>query len=129
MHHMRSNPLDEDGFRGSIVVIASTSGYFGGSGVVSYVASKHGVVGLARASQRVAKQHSIRVNIVAPFVTPTHVTANYIEQWKAAGLPMNEVADVARVIVETARDTEKTGSGVMVSISHRSVWYISQTFN
>ncbi|KAF2686133.1 NAD(P)-binding protein [Lentithecium fluviatile CBS 122367] len=115
MHAMKSNTPDENGFRGSIVLIASTSGYFGGTGVVSYISSKHGVVGLARASQRVANQLNIRVNVVAPFFTPTYITGGYSEEWKKRGLPANTVEDVANGIVETSEDTSKKGAHVMVA--------------
>lgn len=115
---MSSNALDADGARGSIVLIASTSGYFGGTGVVSYISSKHGVVGLARASQRVANQHSVRVNVVAPFFTPTHITGGYSEQWKARGLPANTVEDVAAAIVATSTDPTRKGHSMMVSLVH-----------
>ena len=52
MHSMSKNDVGTDGARGSIILIASTSGYFGGTGVVSYISSKHGVVGVMRSSQR-----------------------------------------------------------------------------
>ena len=112
---MKSNPLDAHGFRGSILAIASTSGYFGGTGVVSYVTSKHGVVGLCRASQPVAKQLCVRVNIVAPFVTPTYITGGYSGEWAKRGLPANTVEDVATAIVETSVDPARSGHSVMVS--------------
>lgn len=76
---------------GSIVLVSSTSGYFGGTGVSAYIASKHGVIGLLRSSQLAVKKHGIRVNGVAPFHTPTHITASFSEQWKAAGLESNTV--------------------------------------
>ena len=94
MHAMKSNALDLDGARGSVILIASTSGYFGGTGVVSYISSKHGVVGLGRSSQRAANQLNVRVNIVAPFFTPTYITTGYSEEWKKRGLPANTVEDV-----------------------------------
>ncbi|KAI4688622.1 uncharacterized protein J4E84_004552 [Alternaria hordeiaustralica] len=104
IHSMKSNPPDADGARGSIVLIASTSGYFGGTGVVSYISSKHGVVGLSRASQSVARQLGVRVNVVAPFFTPTHITSGYSEKWKESGLPANTTEDVAIAIVSTSVD-------------------------
>jgi NAD(P)-dependent dehydrogenase (short-subunit alcohol dehydrogenase family) len=115
MHSMKSNKPDASGSRGSIILIASTSGYFGGTGVVSYIASKHGVVGLARASQSKAKEHNVRVNVVAPFFTPTYITGGYSEEWKKRGLPANTVEDVANAIVETSEDVDKKGAHVMVS--------------
>ena len=117
MYYMKSNPLDADGARGSIVLIASTSGYFGTTGVVSYISSKHGVVGLARSSQRVANELNIRVNVIAPFFTPTHMTGGYSERWKERGLPGNSLEDVATTIVQTSIEPERKGHSVMVSTS------------
>ncbi|KAF2845833.1 NAD(P)-binding protein [Plenodomus tracheiphilus IPT5] len=115
MHSMRSNPPDSDGPRGSIILIASTSGYFGGTGVVSYVSSKHGVVGLARASQKVANELGVRVNVVAPFFTPTSITSGYSDEWEERGLPANTVEDVAKAVVATSVDAERRGHSVMVA--------------
>jgi NAD(P)-dependent dehydrogenase (short-subunit alcohol dehydrogenase family) len=115
MHSISSNAPDSDGAKGSIVLIASTSGYHGGTGVVSYISSKHGVVGLARASQRKANELGVRVNVVAPFFTPTYMTAGYSEEWKKRGLPANTVEGVAKVIVETSMNTERKGHSLMVS--------------
>jgi NAD(P)-dependent dehydrogenase (short-subunit alcohol dehydrogenase family) len=115
MHSMTMNPLDSDGYKGSIVLIASTSGYFGGTGVVSYISSKHGVVGLARASQGRANELGVRVNVVAPFFTPTYITTGYSEEWKKRGLPANTLDDVAKAIVETSMDPQRKGHSVMVS--------------
>jgi len=114
MHTMQSNAPDADGARGSVVLIASTSGYFGGTGVVSYISSKHGVVGLARASQRKANELGVRVNVVAPFFTPTYITTGYSEQWKERGLPANTVEGVADTVVATSTDPTRKGHSVMV---------------
>ena len=119
MHSMKSNPPDSDGARGSIILIASTSGYFGGTGVVSYISSKHGVVGLCRSSQRVANQLQVRVNVIAPFFTPTYITGGYSEKWKERGLPANTVEDVAAAIVHTSIEPDRKGHSIMVS--HLSV--------
>lgn len=114
MHSLSSNPPSPS--KGSIILIASTSGYFGGTGVASYISSKHGVVGLARACQKKAAELNIRVNVVAPFFTPTHITDGYAEAWKKRGLPANTVDDVARVVVETSVDEGRRGCSFMVSL-------------
>ncbi|KAF2194919.1 NAD(P)-binding protein [Zopfia rhizophila CBS 207.26] len=115
MYTMKLNRPDSDGARGSIVLIASTSGYFGGTGVVSYIASKHGVVGICRSSQRVANQLQIRVNVVTPFFTPTYITGSYSERWKEKGLPANTVEDVAQTIVQTSTNPERKGHSMMIA--------------
>lgn len=102
-------------------MIASTSGYFGGTGVVAYISSKHGIVGLARASQPKANELGVRVNVVAPFFTPTYITNGYSDKWKERGLPANTVEGVADAIVATSTDPTHKGHSVMVrhTQSHR----------
>lgn len=70
--------------------------------MVSYVASKHGITGLLRASQSTALSAGVRLNAVAPFFTPTHITSSYADAWKEAGLPANTPADVAMAVAQTA---------------------------
>ncbi|KAF2652986.1 NAD(P)-binding protein [Lophiostoma macrostomum CBS 122681] len=114
MHAMSRNPLDDTGTRGSIVLIASTSSYFGRTSVASYVSSKHGVLGLFRASQLPSTRLQIRVNVVAPFFTPTYITGSYAQEWLKRGLPANTVEGVADAIVETSLEAGRGGAGVMI---------------
>jgi SDR family mycofactocin-dependent oxidoreductase len=51
---------------GSIILISSVAGLKGLPFLVPYVASKHGITGLARAFAHELAQHSIRVNSVHP---------------------------------------------------------------
>jgi NAD(P)-dependent dehydrogenase (short-subunit alcohol dehydrogenase family) len=117
MHSMSKHSPDSDGAKGSVILVASTSGYFGGTGVVSYISSKHGVVGLARASQRKANEIGVRVNVIAPFFTPTHITTGYSEEWARRGLPANTVQDVAKAIVDTSMSPDRKGHSLLVSQS------------
>lgn len=115
MHYMSRNTLAEDGFRGSIVLIASTSGYFGSTGNAAYIASKHGVVGLLRASQQVATTRQIRVNAIAPSFTPTYITVGFGESIQKAGLETNTPEMVGKAIACAALDTDRQGSCCLVS--------------
>jgi NAD(P)-dependent dehydrogenase (short-subunit alcohol dehydrogenase family) len=58
---------------GSIVATASVAGLTGGSGMPSYYASKHGVVGLVRAAATELAPHKIRVNAVCPGIIDTAI--------------------------------------------------------
>jgi NAD(P)-dependent dehydrogenase (short-subunit alcohol dehydrogenase family) len=58
---------------GSIVATASVAGLTGGSGMPSYYASKHGVVGLVRAAATEFAPHGIRVNAVCPGIIDTAI--------------------------------------------------------
>ncbi|KAJ5413199.1 Short-chain dehydrogenase/reductase SDR [Penicillium sp. CMV-2018d] len=95
--------------------IASTSSYFGGTGVAAYIASKHGVLGLLRACHDVARSHGVRVNAVAPFLTPTHITAGFAHKWDEAGLEKNTPDRVAEAIAVVSLDEEREGNCVLVA--------------
>lgn len=99
----------------SILLVASTSSYFGGTGVTAYVASKHGVLGLMRASQSKAKEMGVRVNAIAPFLTPTHITAGFAQQWRNQGLEENTPERVAETIALVSLDADREGDCLMVS--------------
>ncbi|KAG9203824.1 hypothetical protein G6514_002442 [Epicoccum nigrum] len=116
--NLKGTMNNADGARGSITLIASTSGYFGGTGVVSYISSKHAVVGLARASQRKANEFGVRVNVVAPFFTPTYITTGYSKQWNERGLPANTVEGVADAIVAASTDPVRKGHSMLVAGSY-----------
>jgi len=117
MYHMRSNPpCFPDSSRGSIILISSTSGYFGSSGVASYISSKHDVTGVLRASQGAANQLDIRVNGIAPFYTPTHMTSGYSALWSKSSVPGNTVDDLAQAITQTAMDSSRSGKCFLVAL-------------
>ncbi|KAE8378533.1 hypothetical protein BDV26DRAFT_281058 [Aspergillus bertholletiae] len=114
MHHMRL-PSTTRNAQPSIVLVASTSGYFGGTGVAAYIASKHGVIGLLRASQLAARKYNISITAVAPFFTPTAITSGLSERWKTAGLEANTPEMVGKVIFQSALDGSNSGSCLLVA--------------
>lgn len=83
--------------------------------MAAYIASKHGVLGLLRASQSKAKELGVRVNAVAPFLTPTHITAGFAQRWREKELEENTPERVAEAIAFVALDREREGDCVMVS--------------
>lgn len=103
-----------DGSRGSIILVTSTSGYFGGTGVAAYIASKHGATGLLRGSQMAAKQAGVRVNGVAPNFTATQLTKNFEKQWYEAGMEHNTPQNVARIISQLSVDSTRQGACFVV---------------
>jgi NAD(P)-dependent dehydrogenase (short-subunit alcohol dehydrogenase family) len=109
-----------------VVLTSSTAGYFGGTGVVSYVASKHGVIGLLRSSQAVASTLNIRLNAVAPSLTPTHMTSEYSEGWINAGLPTNTTQDVATAIIQLSSDATMEGKCILVCTQKLYLRYADQ---
>ena len=121
LHYVGKNPLrDEDGAgdagsRGSVTLVASTSGYFGSTGNAAYVASKHGMVGLLRASQKKAAALGIRVNAVAPCHTPTHITSGFDnDEMVQSGLEMNTPEMVGVAIAHAAVDDMRRGTTCLV---------------
>lgn len=62
---------------GAIVNISSVSGLVGGVGQSAYVASKHGLIGLAKAAALEYVKRGIRINAVCPVATRT----NLVERW------------------------------------------------
>jgi len=120
---MCDNEISEHGSRGSIVLVASTSGYFGSTGNAAYIASKHGVVGLLRACQQRAEALQIRVNAVAPSFTPTYITAGFGDSFQKAGLESNTPEMVGMAIACAALESSRQGSCCLVSkITRKLDW-------
>ncbi|KAH7129194.1 3-hydroxyacyl-CoA dehydrogenase type-2 [Dactylonectria macrodidyma] len=115
LHYLSKNTPSQGGSRGSITLVASTSGYFGTTGNAAYVASKHGVVGLLRSSQQKAKSLSIRVNSVAPCFTPTFITAGFGNSVAEAGIESNTPENVGLAIVYASVDEARRGTCCLVA--------------
>jgi len=63
---------------GAIVNNASVGALTGNPGIASYIASKHGVVGLTRTAALEYIQHGIRVNAVNPGLIDTQIARNVV---------------------------------------------------
>ncbi|CAI7656457.1 unnamed protein product [Penicillium pancosmium] len=99
----------------SVILVGSSSSYFGGTGVTAYVASKHGVLGLLRAAQGKGRELGIRINGIAPFLTPTHITAGFTHRWRERGLEENTPERVAEAIAFVALDEGRNGDCLLVA--------------
>ena len=74
--------------RGSIVVISSIAGLAAAPESVGYVASKHGLIGLARSMARDYGRHGVRVNTVCPGWVRTPMADEEMDQLAGLrGLP------------------------------------------
>ncbi|MBT4519942.1 MAG: SDR family NAD(P)-dependent oxidoreductase [Halieaceae bacterium] len=81
----KTDPLDSDGQRGSIVNLASVAAFDGQIGQCAYSASKGGVVGMTLPIARDLSATGIRVNTVAPglFDTPIYGEGEGSEAFKS----------------------------------------------
>lgn len=70
-----SNPLDESGVRGHIVLISSTAGQRGEAFHADYAASKGALISLAKGLSSELAPKGIRVNCVAPGWVATEMSA------------------------------------------------------
>ncbi len=127
-------PLMVDaGKGGAIVLIASTQGLKGAANndvsLTAYTASKHGVVGLMRATAIDLAPHSIRVNSIHPtaVVTPmvdNEVVPAYAEKHKRFAeitqnlLPVQalDVQDITNAVLYLVSDTGRYVTGVTLPV-------------
>jgi len=128
--------LRAGGRGGAIVITSSTAGLYGGMadgnpGVMGYIASKHGVVGLMRAWANALAPERIRVNTVHPTGVNSPMITNeafgrFVEEFPSIAanlqnpLPVEngliEPEDVTNTILHLVSDTGRyiTGSTVLV---------------
>jgi 3-oxoacyl-[acyl-carrier protein] reductase len=96
---------------GHIVNIASASSYMARKGAASYIASKHGLIGLTKALALETASQGVLVNAVAPGLTETDLVAGLTEAQREGLLGLvplkrmarpEEVADMVAYVVTRA---------------------------
>lgn len=108
---------------GRIIMISSVVGAMGNAGAANYVASKAGVVGLAKALALEVATRGITVNSVSPGYIETDMTGSLTDEQKAmiaSKIPMNRIAlpdEVAAAVTFLASDGASyvTGSNLHVN--------------
>lgn len=80
--------------RGHIVVISSTAGQLGQAGQVNYSASKAGLIGAVKALAREVGKKNVFVNVVAPGVIETDMTADLPAALIKPLIPLNRFGNV-----------------------------------
>jgi len=88
--------------RGRIVVVSSISGQVGQAGQVNYSASKAGLIGAARALAREVGRKNIFVNVVAPGVIETDMTAELPKERILPFIPLNRFGTAEEVAAVVA---------------------------
>ena len=86
---------------GRIVAVASVSGQVGQAGQVNYSAAKAGLIGACKALAREVGKRNICVNVVAPGLIETDMTAAYPKDQILPLIPLNRIGqpeDVASVV-------------------------------
>ena len=96
---------------GRIICISSTAGLRGGPNISHYVASKHGVIGLARSLAMEVGPYDITVNAVCPsrMKTPMVTYAAYYEAFAGPGASEEDLDRVSRAEQVLPVDTVPVG--------------------
>jgi NAD(P)-dependent dehydrogenase (short-subunit alcohol dehydrogenase family) len=123
-------PVMLAGGGGAIVNVASGAGLVGFAGLPAYVASKHGVVGLTRASALEYASQGIRINCVCPGSTRTPMLEGFmggdarIEKMMTAGVPLGRLGrpeEIAAAIVWLCSDAASFVVGHALAVDGGSV--------
>ncbi len=81
---------------GAIVLVTSINGERGKIGQANYAASKAGLIALGRTAARELGKHGVRVNLVAPGLIDTRMTANLPEDVKARAVEESALKRIGR---------------------------------
>jgi 3-oxoacyl-[acyl-carrier protein] reductase len=106
--------------RGRIVAVASVSGQVGQAGQVNYSAAKAGLIGACKALAREVGKRNICVNVVAPGLIETDMTANLPKDQILPMIPLarfGQVEDVASVVEFLCREPAMYIHGQVIGIN------------
>ena len=80
----RAAPLMRERGHGSVILVSSINGQRGRFGQANYAASKAGLIGLGRTAARELGRFGIRVNVIAPGMIDTAMSATLPEAFRQA---------------------------------------------
>ena len=104
---------------GRIVAVSSVSGRVGQAGQANYSAAKAGLIGAAKALAREIGKRGINVNVVAPGVIETDMTASLPMDKLLPLIPLNRIGkpdDVAAVVEFLCREQSMYIHGQVIGI-------------
>jgi len=108
---------------GRIINISSIVGATGNAGQANYAAAKSGLIGLSKALAQEVASRSVTVNVVAPGLIDTAMTAALSEQHKARALqaiPLGRIGqpmDVAAAVAYLASDEAGWVTGATLHVN------------
>ncbi|KAK4949990.1 hypothetical protein LTR10_011832 [Elasticomyces elasticus] len=99
----------------TLTLLSSAAGFIESRNLFLYQCSKHGVLGLLRTCRLAFPDamKGVRVNALCPSFVRTTMTKDIAASWDAAGLPANEVEDLARAIAMLAAADSATAPGLL----------------
>lgn len=106
--------------RGRLVVISSISGQTGQAGQVNYSASKAGLIGAAKALAREVGRKNIFVNVVAPGVIETDMTADIPKEHVLPLIPLSRFGtpeEVAAVVTFLCAEPHMYVHGQVIGVN------------
>lgn len=106
--------------RGRIITISSVSGVAGNRGQVNYSAAKAGLHGATRALAKECAKRNITVNVVAPGVIATEMTADLPMERVLPMIPMQRVGqpeEVAGLVAFLAGETAGYITGQVINVN------------
>lgn len=83
-HMARTEPVDADGERGIVIMVASSAAFDGQPGQVAYSASKGAIRSLTLPMTRDLARHGIRVVTIAPSLFDSRMTAMMSDKVRAS---------------------------------------------
>ncbi|KAL9630779.1 MAG: hypothetical protein Q9164_006246 [Protoblastenia rupestris] len=102
--------------RKSLIVMGSLAGYFEFPQVVDYPLSKWAVRGLFRAIRPVMEDQGYRMNLIAPWIMDTPMSADFVALFRSQDIPVGNPQDVVDAAVRCATDDSIVGRSLGVGV-------------